>query len=969
MKRLFVGGLVYLLAVSLPIFAAIGAPLNYIGTQDPGFVGYATDRIVVNFSPSAASTLTTDGLTEGGLTNNAILNNLAKRFGVRSFVRQFPHVQKRQFRGRTIDLSGWHKVVFDRAVDIQAVIQAYRAVPGVTEVQPVGIHKIDADYRDPNDPEYIQQWHLDQIGAPYAWTKETGNTDIIVAILDTGVRYFAKDLGGLNASYDNPQAAEGNMFINWAEKNGTAGVDDDPPPDPDDLSKVFIDDWIGWDFVQSTSSSWLYQCSSGEDCSVADNDPRDFNGHGTHCAGIVAAINNNELGVASIAGGWGTNPEGTVGNGVKIMPLRIGWSSRYFFYNEVGLVSMDYAAQALIYAADHGAKIASCSWGSSDTGGLRAAIDYFLSKGGIIVKSAGNNNNETADFMGLRDDVIKVAATDSSDCRASFSSYGSWVDISAPGVGIWSLYNNHDTATDAVASMSGTSMATPLVAGVAALIWSRNPTWDAERVKQQLLETADPIDTLSCNSAYAGKLGTGRVNALAAVNTGPEELTADFAFSPTTACVGSEVTFTDKSEPADTIVSWYWDFADTTTYDQQSPAPHTYQTKGDYLVSLTVTDQDNQESSVEKTITVIGLPNADFIVDQNSGYAPLTVKFTDKSTGEPIPSAWSWDFDKDGNIDSTSQNPTYTYEKEGTYTVSLGVSNGCKSTSKTMTITVNPPPGPPAADFSFSFPQECKPTVQFTDASEKSDSDAAITSWSWDFGDSSQVSADQSPTHTYATGGTYKVSLTVKDDNNQQSTIQQEVVVNVAPTAKFEASSTEGTAPLTVKFTDGSEGNPTSWSWDFNNDNIPDSTEQSPTYTYAAGQYTASLTVSNQQCGSDTISVDITASEPAQNVLRIEKIQVSTSSFWFFRRATARVWITDASGNPIQGATVSGSWSGSVSGSANITTGADGSGSVSSSYIYSSSPTFTFTVNSVSKTDWTYDPSQNVVNPPSVTAH
>jgi subtilisin family serine protease len=125
--------------------------------------------------------------------------------------------------------------------------------------------------------------------------------------------------------------------------------------------------------------------------------------------------------------------------------------------------------------------------------------------------------------MGSRDDIVTVGATDEQDCKAYFSDYGSWVDISAPGVAIWSLYHDHfDPATDYVAALDGTSMACPLAASVAALIWSNDPSLQADQVKQILLQSADPIDSLPCNAAYyTGKLGAGRINAFQALNTQP----------------------------------------------------------------------------------------------------------------------------------------------------------------------------------------------------------------------------------------------------------------------------------------------------------------------------------------------------------------------------------------------------------------------------------------------------------------
>jgi hypothetical protein len=175
---------------------------------------------------------------------------------------------------------------------------------------------------------------------------------------------------------------------------------------------------------------------------------------------------------------------------------------------------MDFAAEALYYAANNGARIVSCSWGSSNSGGIADAIDYFLSKGGMIFKSAGNSGDSSADYICGRgdDNIICVAATDSFDLKASFSNYGNWVDISAPGVDILSSYHVHsDPQNDYVATVSGTSMAAPIAASCAALIWGANPNLTADVVRQILFNNTDNIDGL--NTGYEGLLGVGRVNA------------------------------------------------------------------------------------------------------------------------------------------------------------------------------------------------------------------------------------------------------------------------------------------------------------------------------------------------------------------------------------------------------------------------------------------------------------------------
>ena len=598
MKRVFLALLVLslLAASSLPaqtprIYSGEKAVLR---TNIPSFVGYVPDEIVVKFKSSYIPDPTRPVL-QAGSTGIVSVDRLGGKYGVVKLEQLFRGARPKLMNGKVYNLAGWYRIKFTSKADVQSVVAEYKNLPEIEDAQPIGIHTVLAT---PNDGNYSSQWHLNQasdhdLDAPEAWDIETGNSSIIVAMLDTGVRYFHKDLGGADASYDHPENANGNMWINWAEKNGTAGVDDD--------GNGFVDDWIGWDFVDGATQGW-----SGEDVNTQDNDPRDFNGHGTHCAGNIAAINNNGYATCSSSGGWGNGSLQATANGVKVMACRVGWSGRYYIW-EVGYVRMDYAAQAFYYAADNGAKIASCSWGSDNSGGLGDAVDYFLAHGGLIFKAAGNDGNTTADYMCGRSDVISVAATDQNDCKADFSNYGSWVDISAPGVGIYSLYHDHtDPQSDYVASMDGTSMATPIAASVAALIWSHNTSWSASQVEQRLYDTADDIYSLSCNSSYNGKLGAGRVNAYNAVyGGGPQPPVADFSGSPTSGCAALTVNFSDES--TGDIDSWSWDFGDGGTSTAQNPS-HTYSNAGTYTVKLTATNAYGSDTNTKTDYITVTAP-------------------------------------------------------------------------------------------------------------------------------------------------------------------------------------------------------------------------------------------------------------------------------------------------------------------------------------------------------------------------
>ena len=731
----------------------------------PSFLGYVPDEFVVVLKPGAGPLQVRHSADNIAMTGHADLDLLADRFQVSRLRAQFPGAALKA-RAKARGLDAYYKVRFKKG-KLDEAMAAYAKNPLVDHVEPIGIHAV---YATPNDTYFdpYQTYHYQandhDIDTPEAWDIQTGNSSIIVALLDSGTRYYHPDLGGANASPSNPGASRGNMWINSAELNGTAGVDDD--------GNGYVDDWIGYDFIDGVSNCW-----AGEDCDDKDNDPRDFNGHGTHTAGIMGMITNDGYGMAGVAGGWANGSQPVTANGIRIMPLRMGYSYNYFG-QEYGVVIMDAAAEAFYYAADNGARIASCSWGSSNSGGLGAAVDYFLNAGGLIFVAAGNDGDESADYLNDRGDCISVAAVDANDAAASFTTYGTWVDICAPGVDIYSTYHDHtDPNTNYWASMSGTSMATPMAAAVGALIWSQNPTWTASQVEDQLYSSAENIDAYLA-SKYIGKMGAGRINAYNAVNTGPPPApTADFVGSPTSGTAPLTVNFTDQSTGS--IDSWSWDFGDGGSSTAQNPS-HTYSAAGTYTVSLTVTGPGGSDTNTKTdyiTVNACIAPTAAFSGSPTSGDAPLTVSFTDESTGSPT--SWSWDFGDGGT--STAQNPSHTYSAAGTYTVTLTATNSCGSDDAVRTdyITVNACVAPTAA-FSGSPTSGNAPlTVSFTD-----ESTGSPTSWSWDFGDGGTSTA-QNPSHTYSAAGTYTVTLTATNSCGSDQAVRTDYITVTEPSGQW----------------------------------------------------------------------------------------------------------------------------------------------------------------------------------------
>jgi PKD repeat protein len=410
------------------------------------------------------------------------------------------------------------------------------------------------------------------------------------------------------------------------------------------------------------------------------------------------------------------------------------------------------------------------------------------------------------------------------------------------------------------------------------------------------------------------------------------------------------VNFTDESTGE--ITDWSWDFGDGGTSTAQNPS-HTYNSGGTYTVELTVTGPGGSDTETRTDyITVNVGPTADFAGSPTNGTEPLTVSFTDQSSGA---TSWSWDFGDGGT--STVQNPSHEYAAAGTYTVALTVTNSCGNDIETKTdyITVNPCQAPVAGFNGTPTSGETPLTVNFTDASTNSP-----TSWSWDFGDGGTSTA-QNPSHQYTSAGTYTVSLTATNScgSDIETKTDYITVTCTAPTADFSGSPTSGDAPLIVNFTDQSSA-ATSWSWDFGDGGT--STAQNPSHQYtSAGTYTVALTATNS-CGSDieTKTDYITVTEATQDEMHVHNISVSKQSFWIWSRATATVTIYDQGNNPVSSATVYGSFSGPRSQNVSGNTNSSGQVTFTSNWT-SGSGEWCFEVTDVVKSGWVYNSSANQV--------
>lgn len=323
-------------------------------------------------------------------------------------------------------------------------------------------------YTVPNDPMLNSQYYLNTVNSLKAIDALNTKDTVVVAVVDTGIDYLHEDL-------------QDNIFRNLGEIGIDVNGNDKTSNRIDDDNNGFIDDFRGWDFIGSGSPI------------AEDNDPMPGNPHGTHVGGTIGASINNSIGIAG------------VGKNVKLMPVKIGEDSPLSRTTERGY-------EAILYAAKMGAKIINCSWGG---GGYSQAeqevINVAYGLGALVIAAAGNESSGQASYPCSYNRVLSVAATDSYNREADFTNYGETVDISAPGVNILATIPDNGYA-----SMSGTSMATPVTAGVAALTLLAHPELNPFQLSEVLISTANSI-LYETNPTRIGLLGSGIVDAYKAV--------------------------------------------------------------------------------------------------------------------------------------------------------------------------------------------------------------------------------------------------------------------------------------------------------------------------------------------------------------------------------------------------------------------------------------------------------------------
>jgi hypothetical protein len=368
-------------------------------------------------------------------------------------------------------LERWCKIYYESELDAAYLAIKVRQLPDVEHAEPLYKRSLT---NIPNDPFVSSQSYLNIVRAFDAWNALAASNDtstaVVIAVIDSGVDYDHQDLAA-------------NIHINPGESGFDAQGRDKRFNGIDDDGNGRIDDWRGWDFT------------AGADGASEDNDPKPpRNNHGTHVAGIAGAVTNNGVGVAGAA------------RNIRILPVKCSPDG----------VTNDVlnGFRGIIYAATMRAGVINCSWGAlSRSQAEQEAIDIAVSLGAIVVAAAGNDGRYTPFYPASYHNVCSVAWLENNDVHIS-GNFHETVKIGAPGTNIFSTF-----VENRYGSLSGTSMATPLVSAAAALVKMKFPNLSPAQIITRLKASADNNDRL--NPRVAGLIGAGRLNMLRAVQTAP----------------------------------------------------------------------------------------------------------------------------------------------------------------------------------------------------------------------------------------------------------------------------------------------------------------------------------------------------------------------------------------------------------------------------------------------------------------
>ncbi|MBK6965834.1 MAG: S8 family serine peptidase [Bacteroidales bacterium] len=835
-------------------------PINIATVPDEameqGIIRIKFNRTVESLLDNGMISSNPDGSVRFGIAG---IDQLNQQFGVSEVKKTFDAaLQNTKYteRHRLWDFHLWYDLIVPAGTDIRSMVMAYSAKSEIQSSEPVyKIERFGSDMNTigspvvlsggtnlsytPNDPRYYQQWHYDNTGQlsgtadadidlPEAWDITRGSSNVVVAIIDGGIDYNHMDLAA-------------NMWPG-----------------------------IGYNFITNTPVV------------TAEN-------HGTHVAGTVAANTNNSVGVSGVAGGDGS------GNGVRLMSCQV--------FSNSGNGGFE---NAPVWAADNGAAISQNSWGYTSPGvfsqAVLDAIDYFnlngggtVLNGGITIFCAMNENSSAGYYPAYYSNTLAVASTNNNDQKSYYSNYGSWIDISAPGGELHQVTERGVLSTlpdNSYGFYQGTSMATPHVSGVAALILSLVPgLLTAAELRDILVSTTDNIEAL--NPGYTGQMGSGRLNAYQALLSAQQYLfpTAAFSASSSLICTGTDATFIDQTIVP--VTSWSWSFPGgfPSSYSGQFPPPIHYPAPGFYDVTLTVSDGITTDTETKTAYLEV----RDIIVDFTANYTSIieggSVQF---STIQDCNSdTWDWSFPGGSPSSFSGQTPPpITYYVAGNYDVSLTVTKAGIPETKTVASYIKVTPasfnifngsiyactgtffdtGGPAGD----YPINQALTLTFYPSSPGAKVELDFTSFSTEAGYDylriyNGISASSPIIGSYSgTSGPGTVTATNPDGALTVTFTSDEIFngpgwsANIscfypAPVADFTATNLAPAFGEVVTLQDLSTNSPTSWLWDispstFNYLNGTGPTSQHPQLQFtAAGSYTITLTATNSG-GSNSIT-------------------------------------------------------------------------------------------------------------------
>ncbi len=450
MNKLY-SGLIILVFIAISNLTYSSNPLNATSEKPYDGAAYQPGIMVLKVKPNFRQSCFRDKI------QNSRLEDAFSKISAFNIKKKFPGAAvpekaTNKYGKKLVDLSLIYEVSFSPVVKMEEAVRLIQASGVVEFAEPLFIQYMNFT---PNDPSANQQYHLNKINAYNAWDIWTGDTNVVIGIVDSGTDWDHPDL-------------QANIKYNYADP--IDGLDND--------NDGFTDNFRGWDVSES------------------DNNPMcGASSHGSHVSGCADAVTNNAVGVASPA------------YNCKFLPVKST--------HDASGSTIDNGWDGIVYAADHGCQIINCSWGrtGSPSNFEQTIIDYATdNKDALVVAASGNDALDEKHYPSSYDKVTSVSATSATDGKASFSNFNSTVDVSAPGSNILATIID-----DSYTRLDGTSMASPIAAGCAAMIKSKFPSLNAYQVGEQLRSTCDYIYSVSGNSAYVGKLGKGRVNLFKAV--------------------------------------------------------------------------------------------------------------------------------------------------------------------------------------------------------------------------------------------------------------------------------------------------------------------------------------------------------------------------------------------------------------------------------------------------------------------